>query len=81
MVELIKFPKSDISDIPLMLRKLADRIEAGEFNEVRTAFVVLPVDGGWPRLMGYGDIDGTNDPLIQCDLLRHWLITNLTARG
>ncbi len=81
MAELIEFPNGNLNDIPGMLRKLADRIETGDLQDATTAFVIIPVEDDWPRLVGYGDIDGRNDPLIQCDLLRHWLITNLTTRG
>ncbi len=63
-----------------MLRRTADRIEAGELGAVETLFIVIPVANDWPRLLGFGDIDGKNDPMIQFDLVKHWLITNLVER-
>lgn len=40
MVEIVKFPVSDLSDIPAMLRTLADRIESGDVDPFATMVVV-----------------------------------------
>jgi hypothetical protein len=70
-----------LSDIPGMLRQLADQIEAGEHGEVRTAFLLLPVAGGYPAVFGWGDVEGENHPALQCDLAKMWLLTNIVSRS
>jgi hypothetical protein len=70
-----------LSDIPAMLRRLADQIEAGEHGQVETAFLILPADGDYPKVFGWGDVDGGNDPVIQLELAKMWLLTNLVARS
>jgi hypothetical protein len=69
-----------LTDIPGMLRQMADQIEAGEHGEVGTAFLILPVDDDYPSVFGWGDIEGGNDPVIQLELAKMWLLTNLVAR-
>ena len=80
--EIIPLRDSGLSlqDIVGQLRALADRIEAGTYDEVRTCFVIIPVNDAYPRLMGYGDIDNKNDPIIQLELAKLWLLTHLTER-
>lgn len=68
-----------LNDVPARLKLLVEQIEAGELV-AETAFVIIPVKDEFPRLFGFGNVDGRNDPLIQTDLLRHWLITNLIER-
>lgn len=70
-----------LSDIVGMLRRLADQIEAGEWGEVETLFAVMPRPGDYPRLFGWGDIDGQSDPVIQLELAKAWLLANMTARS
>jgi len=69
-----------LQDIAGQLRALADRIEGGEYGEVDTMFAVMPVLGGYPKLWGWGDIDGQFDPIIQLELMKQWLLNNITAR-
>lgn len=70
-----------LSDIPGMLRRAADQIEAGAHGEVDAAFLILPVDGDYPHVFGWGDILNGNDPVIQLELAKMWLLTNLVTRG
>ena len=77
--ELVTLPTKDLSNIPERLRDLAARLEAGE-ETADTLFVVLPRADDWPRLFGWGDVDGRNDPLIQLTMCTHWLTTNLVGR-
>jgi hypothetical protein len=51
---LLQFPlDTTVRDIPGHLRKLADRIEAGEYGEVNT--VALALMGGSFEAFGWGD--------------------------
>ena len=40
-MKLVEFPNPSLCDIPAMLRRCADRIEAGEFGDVRFVGAVL----------------------------------------
>lgn len=77
-------PLSDrpsLQDIPALLRNLAKEIESGDI-EAKTLFVVIPQDdGGYPRLRGWGDVDGERQPIVQISLLKHWLLSRVTARN
>lgn len=69
-----------LNDIAGQLRALADQIEAGEYGEVETVFALMPRDGDYPTFWGWGDITGANDPVIQLELVKLWLLTNMTQR-
>lgn len=69
-----------LTDIPGMLRKLADQIEAGVEGEVTAAILLIPVDEDYPRVYGWGDVERGNDPIIQLELARMWLLTNIVER-
>jgi hypothetical protein len=77
--EIVPLPAKDLGNIPERLRDLASRLEAGE-ESAGTLFVIIPVAGDWPRLFGWGDVDGRNDPMIQLELCRHWLVENMVDR-
>lgn len=70
-----------LTDIPGMLRKLADQIEAGEQGEVTSAILLLPVDGDYPRVFGWGDVENINHPALQCEMAKMWLLTHIAARS
>lgn len=70
-----------LSDIVGQIRAFADRIEAGEYGEVETVFAILPRAREYPMVLGWGDITNTNDPVIQLELAKHWLLVNLVQRG
>lgn len=72
--------KPALSDIPAMLRKLARDIEAREVKNVEALYVLIPVPGGDPMLYGWCDIKGKNDPIIQCELAKLWLLRNIRSR-
>lgn len=63
-----------LGEIPAQLRALADRIEAGEYGAVDGLFAIMPRDGSYPVIMGWGVSDGALDPIIQFDLARQWLV-------
>lgn len=69
-----------LNDIVAQIRAFADRIEAGEYGEVDTVFAVMPRTGDYPKFWGWGDITNVNDPVIQLELAKHWLLVNLVER-
>jgi hypothetical protein len=69
-----------LNDVVAQVRAFADRIEAGEYGEVDAVFAVMPRAGDYPTVFGWGDINGTNDPVIQLELAKFWLLTNLVKR-
>lgn len=79
-LKVVEISSPPLTDIPAHLRKLADAIEAGEHGEVGALFAVMPVEGGYPTVWGWGDIERKNDPVIQFELAKMWLLTNLTIR-
>lgn len=80
MSNLVQLPITHLQDIPTLLRNLAHNIEIGEYNKVDTVYVVIPRTDDFPRLFGYGDVDGDSGPLTQLLLMQHWLCQNLASR-
>jgi len=72
--------RPSLADIPGRLRLMADRIERGE-TEATTAYLIVPRDGDYPQLFGWGDIEGERSPIVQTALLQHWLCGNLIKRS
>lgn len=68
-----------LQDIPALLRNLAAEIENGE-TVARTLFIVIPRDGEYPALRGWGDVDGERRPIEQLALALQWLCSRLTVR-
>jgi len=68
-----------LQDIPALLRNLAAEIESGE-TVARSMFIVIPKDGEYPELRGWGDVDGERRPIEQLALAQHWLLSRQTAR-
>lgn len=69
-----------LNDIVAQLRALADKIEAGGHGEVNTLFAIMPRDGDFPKVFGWGDVHGGNEPIVQLELAKHWLVVNLVSR-
>ena len=69
-----------LNDIVAQIRAFADRVKAGEYGDVDAVFAVMPREGDYPKFWGWGDISGGNDPVIQLELAKHWLLTNLVQR-
>ena len=69
-----------LTDIPGMLRKMADDIEAGSHGEVTSAFLLLPVPDDYPKLFGWGDATSPADVVFQYELAKAWMINNLVER-
>lgn len=72
--------QTPLSDVVGMLRKLADNIEAGKYDEVQSLFVVMPRAADYPKTFGFGDVGGLNAPIIQFELAKHWHVENLVGR-
>lgn len=68
-----------LQDIPGLLRNLATEIENGE-TVATTMFIVIPRDGDYPGLRGWGDVDGERGPIVQLALASHWLLGRQTSR-
>lgn len=49
-MNVVPLPHRDtkVNDIPAVLRKLADQIEAGEHGEVGTAMILMTLEDGMP---------------------------------
>jgi len=77
VAEVVQLHDTSLQDIPAMMRKVADQIEAGEHGEVEAAFLVIPESGRYPHVFAWGNIEGRNDPVIIFELAKAWLLTNL----
>ena len=69
-----------LTDIVAHIRAFADRVEAGEYGEVEAIFALMPRDNDYPKFWGWGNIVGINDPVVQLELAKMWLLTNLVTR-
>lgn len=78
LVQLRQGPS--LNDIPAQLRQLANSIEAGVYGEVETLFTLMPRDGDFPKMHGWGDVTGQHDPIVQLNLALHWHCRVLTSR-
>lgn len=61
-----------LQDIPGQLRRLAERIEAGEFGEVDALIALMPREQDYPVTFGWGAVQKAWDPIIQFELARQW---------
>lgn len=68
-----------LQDIPALLRNLAAEIESGE-TVATTMFIIIPRDGDYPQLRGWGDVEGERRPVEQLALVQHWLLGRQTSR-
>ena len=69
-----------LNDVVGRLRRLADKIEAGDYGEVAGALVVIPVAKNWPHVLGFGDVEGENHPIVQFELAKGWMVGNIVER-
>ena len=69
-----------LNDVVGRLRRLADKIEAGDYGEVAGALVVIPVAKNWPHVLGFGDVEGENHPIVQFELAKGWMVNNIVER-
>jgi|GEM_PF-2953456 len=66
-----------LTDIVAQIRAFADRVEAGECGEVGTVFAMVPREGDYPEFWAWGDMMGRNDPVVQLELAKLWLLNSL----
>lgn len=78
VVQLTNAPS--LRDVPNRLRKLADDIEAGEYGEVPTVFVVVPKMDDYPDVFGYGDNCEQNDVIVALALAHHNFLSMRMSR-
>jgi hypothetical protein len=72
--------KPALTDIVAQVRNFADRIESGDLSDISAVFAVVPIAGNYPKILGWGDVAGINDPVVQLELAKLWLLTNLVER-
>lgn len=72
--------KAPLTDIPAKLREMAAMIESGEHEDVSSVVVLMPVPGDYPRIYGFGELGGTQDPVMICELAKLWLLQNFVER-
>jgi hypothetical protein len=69
-----------LMDIVGQLRAFADRIEAGEYGEVDSVIALVPRGSAYPRVLQWGDNTNLNDPIIQLELAKFWLLMHMVER-
>lgn len=80
-VTLIRDGAPLLSDVPGMLRALANDIEAGTHGAVESAIVIVPVRDDYPHAFHFGEVNGgTNEAVLQLELAKLWLLNNLVVR-
>lgn len=62
-----------LSDLPGMMRHVADLIEDGEV-EATSALFIVPVSGDWPQVFGWGEHLGESGNIALCELAKAWFI-------
>lgn len=65
--------RSTVSDVPGMLRNMADMIERGEV-EAPSALFIVPVERGWPQVYGWGEHLGDAGNIALCEITKTWFI-------
>jgi hypothetical protein len=68
-----------VTDIPGMLRQMAEWIESGEI-EASSALFIVPVDNDWPKVFGWGEHLGNHGNIAVCEMAKVWFVNNLVAR-
>lgn len=78
-LNVVEFPGVNLMDVPAQLRAMADAIVDGQYEDVDTAYIVIPRDG-LPHVIGIGRIDDSaNHPITQLSLALHKLYTMVPA--
>ncbi len=74
--DITSFPNPNLSDIPVMLRKLALDIESGTHGEVDLCLVILPKPAAMPMIFGFGPEGDTSDAALigHLDIAKHWFL-------
>lgn len=69
-----------LSDIPGMMRQIADQIEKGEIKDVTEVMFIIPRPGKFPDLFGWGEPMDDYMGIAVLELAKIWLIQNRTER-
>lgn len=69
-----------VCDIPGQLRQLAADIESGQV-QAESVLCIVPQDGDWPIMFGWGDHMSDNGNIAICELAKAWLINNVSVRS
>lgn len=79
-MEVVQLHKSpSIADIAGQLRQMADMIERGEV-EAQSALFIIPHDGAYPDVYGWGEHLGDHGNIAVCELTKAYFVNNLVAR-
>lgn len=83
MENIVKFPGLNLSDISAGLRRLADNIDEGQYPDADAVVVVMPVEGGFPMVFGFGSDDRLDGVSVigHLEMAKAWFITHLTERA
>lgn len=71
-----------VSDIPGMLRQLADKFEAGGETAEGILVLIPPTvedETYWPKLLGFGENWETHYRIAQLELAKLWSINQMTS--
>lgn len=68
-----------VNDIAGQLRQMADMIERGEV-EARSAMFIIPRDGDWPEVYGWGEHLGDYGNIAVCELTKAYFVNNIVVR-
>lgn len=77
---LVHLRDTTINDIPGMLRKLADAFDAGD-ETAPGILVIIPQDGDFPALFGYGEHLGDYQNIAILELAKTFMVDLMTARN
>lgn len=80
MTALVQFPRQNLLDVPEMMREVADQIEQGMHGKISTVIMLIPIPENYPKVFGWGEVEGENHPIVQLELAKHWLVANLSSR-
>lgn len=80
MAELTLLRRALITDIPGMLRQMADQIEAGDVSAASALFII-PRDHDWPAIYGWGAHLGDHGNIAICEMAKAWFMQNHTVRS
>lgn len=72
-------PGPALTDIPGQLRQMADMIDRGEV-EAEAALFVVPQEGDWPAMFGWGEDLGTYGVIGVLEIAKTYLANHQTAR-
>jgi len=82
-VRALRNGRPPISDIPAMMRQMADWIEKGEIKidpAHAGVLFIIPRSYDWPDVYGWGDHLGDHSNIAILELAKTWFVKNQTRR-